>query len=667
MTEEFVTSLKAVNNFLGDYPSKITLQSLKSLSESIKLAPEQKKSVMDLAFRERTLSLLSGSDSMVEVRALLRLAASAAVESICSASTPFLLFADLVNTKSIAEAEANFHFLEETIKALKDASLFGSGRNTLLRMCNDLLRRLSKSQNTVFCGRIQLFLTSLFPLNEKSGLNFTSNFNLEKEVAFNQDPDESLFHSLTTETDADGGEGGDAEAGVNPSALVNADLYRRFWRLQEVLKAPAHCYTSEGWKVFVECTECVVSTFQSIRLIAGCGSEAPWHQFTMYLTSEKLIDLQLMDRNFRRYILTQLVIIFQYLTAQVKFKNESQRLNDEQLQWVQTQQEAIVELMRRDAASPSDVTEAVVEHILYRETHWNQWKNQSCPSFIREPEKSVLVPRKRRTNPLQDRSGRKLYRFGNSDLDELWSACPDNLESCRDKRGVFQPPDLQTYFQDAILELDPQEKVEEQYKRINREEWSWRALRLLSRRCSQFYTNWNPPGRPIKDYLTNILTEKLQSEGSESRSNGEIIQKQQQARGHSNRSGKTLSSSAGGTAKSAMGCNQKAPYGAVKGTSPREDLPTADSRARSRSPLIPETSSFSDASTPVIVATANKPNSLLSEDEDEAMQDQEQEEEEMDEDTDGEAADEDDDLESGDSEDSKSRGDRQGGEEAGEH
>nr|CDI70204.1 tho complex subunit 1 [Echinococcus granulosus] len=100
--------------------------------------------------------------------------------------------------------------------------------------------------------------------------------------------------------------------------------------------------------------------------------------------------------------------------------------------------------MRRDAASPSDVTEAVVEHILYRETHWNQWKNQSCPSFIREPEKSVLVPRKRRTNPLQDRSGRKLYRFGNSDLDELWSACPDNLESCRDKRCVLQPPDRLT-------------------------------------------------------------------------------------------------------------------------------------------------------------------------------------------------------------------------------
>ena len=36
-------------------------------------------------------------------------------------------------------------------------------------MFEDLLRRLSKSQNTVFCGRIQLFLARLFPLEEKSG------------------------------------------------------------------------------------------------------------------------------------------------------------------------------------------------------------------------------------------------------------------------------------------------------------------------------------------------------------------------------------------------------------------------------------------------------------------------------------------------------------------
>ena len=154
-------------------------------------------------------------------------------------------------------------------------------------MCNDLLRRLSKSQNTVFCGRIQLFLTSLFPLNEKSGLNFTSNFNLEKEIAFNHEPDESLFHCLTTDTDlcCDGKSGSDAH--------ISADLYRRFWRLQETLKSPTQCYTKEGWQTFVECTECVVSTFQSIRLTStGASSSEPrWHQFPMYLTSEKVFFL----------------------------------------------------------------------------------------------------------------------------------------------------------------------------------------------------------------------------------------------------------------------------------------------------------------------------------------------------------------------------------------
>lgn len=70
--------------------------------------------------------------------------------------------------------------------------------------------------------------------------------------------------------------------------------------------------------------------------------------------------------------------------------------------------------------------------------------------------------RKRRINALVDRSGNKLFRFGNRTLDKLWNVCPDNLAACRDERRLFRP-DLQTYFADAILELDPNEKVEEAY------------------------------------------------------------------------------------------------------------------------------------------------------------------------------------------------------------
>jgi THO complex subunit 1 len=39
----------------------------------------------------------------------------------------------------------------------------------ILRTCNELVRRLSKSKDTVFCGRILMWITSVFPLAEKSG------------------------------------------------------------------------------------------------------------------------------------------------------------------------------------------------------------------------------------------------------------------------------------------------------------------------------------------------------------------------------------------------------------------------------------------------------------------------------------------------------------------
>lgn len=121
MSDDFIISLNAVRKFLGDNPSKVSLPALKALSESIKVkTPEQNKAVVDLAFRERALTLLSDDSLMAEVRALLKLAATSAVEGVCSASTPFLLFSDFVNTKPISEAEENFEFIEQNIKALKD-------------------------------------------------------------------------------------------------------------------------------------------------------------------------------------------------------------------------------------------------------------------------------------------------------------------------------------------------------------------------------------------------------------------------------------------------------------------------------------------------------------------------------------------------------------------
>lgn len=65
----------------------------------------------------------------------------------------------------------------------------GRGKGlSLLRLLNDLLRRLPKSrtEHVIFCGRILLFLSSVFPLGEKSGVNLRGNFNLGKVTSFEE-------------------------------------------------------------------------------------------------------------------------------------------------------------------------------------------------------------------------------------------------------------------------------------------------------------------------------------------------------------------------------------------------------------------------------------------------------------------------------------------------
>ena len=54
----------------------------------------------------------------------------------------------------------------------------------LLRACNVLLARLSKSQDSVFCGRILSFMASAFSLGARSGVNLRGDFNVGNETFF---------------------------------------------------------------------------------------------------------------------------------------------------------------------------------------------------------------------------------------------------------------------------------------------------------------------------------------------------------------------------------------------------------------------------------------------------------------------------------------------------
>lgn len=53
---------------------------------------------------------------------------------------------------------------------------------------------------------------------------------------------------------------------------------------------------------------------------ANMNGNSVQQYFAKYLTSQNLLELQLGDSNFRRYILLQFLIMFQYLDSPVKFK-----------------------------------------------------------------------------------------------------------------------------------------------------------------------------------------------------------------------------------------------------------------------------------------------------------------------------------------------------------
>ena len=123
---------------------------------------------------------------------------------LCSPTLPILLLTDLFDLLTLDHSQVLFSSVEDNVKIWKEEQFFGIVKNHLLRICNDLLRRLSRTQNTVFCGRILLFLARFFPISDRSGLNVISEFNLENTTTFSEEDiqeDETEKDSIIIEED----------------------------------------------------------------------------------------------------------------------------------------------------------------------------------------------------------------------------------------------------------------------------------------------------------------------------------------------------------------------------------------------------------------------------------------------------------------------------------
>ncbi|KAJ3770790.1 THO complex subunit 1 transcription elongation factor-domain-containing protein [Lentinula raphanica] len=286
------------------------------------------------------------------------------------ASYTFSVVQDLLETQTIPSCMKIFDWIERrsrdrtpsstTSTTSSSSADLGSGRLTagmqpqkgkalvLLRTLNDLLRRLSKAggETIGFSGRILTYLSQVFPLGERSGVNLRGEYGPTWEMPTRESKDDTEL----------AGHDGEASIRISPSSqvliFVSVDFYSTFWSLQLPFSKPAVFASTNPPMTFGQFQDAVDKVLPVIkeatvreRAMMGVGRSASTmgsatlkrkrsqdeemttekpngktaeYFFAKFLTSPELLDLELADTHFRRQILFQLLIVLNHLLTHTK-------------------------------------------------------------------------------------------------------------------------------------------------------------------------------------------------------------------------------------------------------------------------------------------------------------------------------------------------------------
>ncbi|KAH9686404.1 THO complex subunit 1 [Citrus sinensis] len=323
----------------------------------------------------------------------------------------FQLLEDLTEMSTMKNCKDIFGYIESKQDILGKLELFARGKLVMLRTCNQLLRRLSKANDVVFCGRILMFLAHFFPLSERSAVNIKGVFNTSNETKYEKDPPDGI--------------------------PVDFNFYKTFWSLQVVL-----------------------NTFDAQPLSDEVGDanvlEEEAATFNIkYLTSSKLMGLELKDPSFRRHVLVQCLILFDYLKA--PGKNDKDLPSESMKEEMKSCEERVKKLLEMTPPKGKDFLHSI-EHILEREKNWVWWKRDGCPPF----EKQSMEKKAVQDGPKK----RPRWRLGNKELSQLWKWADQNPNALTDPQRV-RTPAITEYWKPLAEDMDPSAGIEAEYHHKN--------------------------------------------------------------------------------------------------------------------------------------------------------------------------------------------------------
>ena len=507
---------------------KVLDQSLLVAGFKIRSADKAGVSKEDLSEQEETIALAfrmileelvvssnrsasgKGAINDSKVVALLDLSLHSAQLGWVPKQLPFMCMHELFEGQTARRCGDAFEYLEQRVEKLKDL-LEGDSKfvqAALLRCCNTLMQRLSKSTDLLLCGRVLMFLSHVLPLSERSGVNLKGEFNKgsiaeyeetlqgeEAERMLAEGSNEKSFKLRSTDEKLDG------------QMEVSFHLYKTFWGLQKHLHDPSQLLTTPGTvDTVLSGINSVLDNFSVYSLsdveasVTAHSAEREFY-FPGFLTSTKLVSLELQDMIFRRNVLVQYLIALHYLLDSSVHPPKSIELSKKEQDEVTKVQERCFRMLE---GIPPKGTQSVstLRKILDRENNWSVWKRERCPDFGRtcqEPEgpgiqagekRKIIERAEAETCPLDKAENRWKRRFFRTTVARdfipagLKSGGPP-LDVCRprDREDPARPDrstSLPVRLQVVRDEADPEACIEEEYKKNNDPCWRWVTLRLLA-------------------------------------------------------------------------------------------------------------------------------------------------------------------------------------------
>lgn len=493
-------------------------------------------SIVETATRDIFYELIRTTDiddrEFVAVWNLLDIIQICGDNGICTPELVCWLLEELLDSQTTYGCRKVFDYLELRRERLAQKD-FHKKNLVFLRSCNELLRRLSRAEDAIFCGRVFFFLFQTFPLGDKSSVNLRGEFHTDNTTTFDelgtsaaQDGDDAMEvdakqiqeEGIAPETSKSGSKSAntkDAGSKKDESILSNNELYPIFWRLQHDFSNPTRLYESANFSTFKKGLSDTIAKFKKSPTVAQAkvldtdrngAKRSPGEDASMesvnedlidnynpkYLTSRDLFHLELSDLAFQRHILVQALILIDFLLSltemakkkrdALNFQNKSllyaYTLSEDDAKWATSTRATITTYL----GSTRDGREycRMIETVLARDKNWIRWKMESCPSIVRPPVSTDLELKARKGAQDAARPRRVPEASGGglnlSFLDEKKAADIESLSlSTR-----HQPPTIQELVEGIKMDqLDAEMADDDELKRYETSiaNKRWRALR----------------------------------------------------------------------------------------------------------------------------------------------------------------------------------------------